>query len=688
MTKRLLSLILFFIGITCIAQENNMKQHIEKTKNGLYLMSHGERFSLDKTRILIKPKSSIKSLKTKIIRESITKSGYTVAIIPKGYNIVEYVEELKECGEFETVEYLGGGRIYFTPNDQEMPSISSESNYYNKIKAYDAWNISTGSPNIKVAIIDTGFQRNHEDLGYGSGNNNYSNVSYSLGYDYINKTAYSYPIDNHGSMVAGIIGAKTNNGIGIAGITGGNHNQGVTMISYRLAYISGGNEYVMDFKVGNAIMKAVDDGADIINICLGVPNNSDIDDAIEYAYNHGVPIICAAGDSHSTAVPYPASHPKTIAVGAIDNSNHAWANIVGAGLDLVAPGSLITSTIREDYGASGGTSFATPFVTGTVALMLSKNPSLTPTQIRDILRRTATKVSGYSYNNGWNNEIGYGVLNTFAAVLTACNMQFLENSTICHGSSSTFSLNNLPSGLTVQWSISDGSGPPAPTIQKSGNLCTITNNLSMLFTGKLNAKVYKNGNLLATLTKELILAPDFYGRYTSDNLSGTIDYTHIFNVKPGVSTVITSPNLIGASVSYDHTGTTPSSFSLDSSQGKLFMVMPANNGGKPIIINIADACGNHYQLYAIPQGSYHLNISYEGSNINISLNEDAVATKSLMHDQPWSYEIRSATMGDLKTSKKINSRSTTISTTGWPKGIYIIKAIIGKEEATEKIVVK
>ena len=688
MEKKVLLIAILLLSMACFAQEERVDQVIEKTNNELYLLSHGERFLLDKTKILIKPKESIESLKTDIKQESKTKSGYIIALVPEGSDVIEYVEKLRSTKEFETVEYLGGGRIYFTPNDQEMPNVSSNYNYYNNIHAYNAWDISIGNPNKKVAILDTGFQRDHEDLGYGNGNNNYSNVSYSLGYDYFNNTSYDNPTDNHGSMVAGIIGAKANNGIGIAGITGGNFNKGVTMISYRLACFYNSAEIVLSGEMGNAIIQAVNDGADVINICLGISENSDTNSAIEYAYNHGVPIICAAGKSNSTQVPYPASHPKTIAVGGIDNFNNAFADL-GVGLDIVAPGSLITSTTRSSYGCDSGTSYATPFVSGTVALMLSMNSSLTPTQIHNILNHTATKVSGYTYNNyGWNSEVGYGLLNTFAAVLAACNPTIIEDATLCYGSSVTIPLNNLPSGLTVQWSFSDGYGPTAPTIQTSGNSCTITNNLNKSYRGKLNAKIYDSGNLIATLTKNMILYSGFYGQYTSDNLSGTINYSPVFYVNPGFNTAITSPNLIGATVSSDNSGTTPLYFQHDPSLGTLQFTMPTNNGGTPVIINVDDVCGNSFQLYAMPQNSYYLNISYEGSNINVSLNENDDALRDLSIDKPWSYEIRSATRGDLKTSGKVYSSSTTISTSGWPKGIYIIKATIGKEDTTEKIIVR
>ena len=249
--------------------------------------------------------------------------------------------------------------------------------------------------------------------------------------------------------------------------------------------------------MGDAIMDAVDDGARIINICLGTDENPDINTAIEYAYNHGVTIVCAAGKDTDTQVPYPASNSKTIAVGAIiQSTNVAFADL-GAGLDLVAPGMLIRSTTRNDgVGDNGGTSFATPFVSGTVALMLSVNPSLTPGQIKSILQKTAKKVPGYTYDsNGWNSEVGYGMLNTYAAVCTA-KVSLTGPSIVCN--SGSFSISEIPAGASVSWSVSNnclsiasGQGTSSVTLQKvSSGICDVSVHFSV------------GGQVLCTLTKK------------------------------------------------------------------------------------------------------------------------------------------------------------------------------------------
>ena len=98
----------------------------------------------------------------------------------------------------------------------------------------------------------------------------------------------------------------------------------------------------------------------------------------------------------------------------------------------------------------------------------------------------------------------------------------------------------------------------------------------------------------------------------------------------------------------------------------------------------------------MPYNSYYTNIAYGDSSIDIEMKEtvaeyiksDALKTMKTADDQTWQYEIWSSAMGTLKASQTVNTRSTTISTAGWPKGVYIIKARIGKEEVTEKLVVK
>ena len=260
-------------------------------------------------------------------------------------------------------------------------------------------------------------------------------------------------------------------------------------------------------------------------------------------------------------------------------------------------------------------------------------------------------------------------------------------------------IRNLPPNYTVEWSLSDSyynqhclqQNYPAP------NQCTITYSSGhYMINATLTATIKYNGNTIQTLTKTVSAYDDFHGQYTSDNLSGEIDGTHQFYVKPNVVSTITSPMLQGASVGYDYSGTIPTTFNFSVGQRKLYFTMPANNNGKPVIINVEDLCGNYFKLYAMPYNSYYMNITYGDGSIDIEMKEtvadgsksDALKMMNTADDQTWQYEIWSSAMGTLKTAQTVSSRSTTISTAGWPKGVYVIKARIGKEEVTEKIVVK
>lgn len=681
--KTLLLSFLFLFTFNCYAQQAK----IERIDGKIFIVDKDSKRLINESTITVKLKPAIEQLSKDLIPLRSNKLGYVDLSVPKGMLVETYFEEMKARNQFDLVKFVEYGETAMSHNDS---NYYIQQPYLNCINMEEAWDITTGNQDITVAVIDTEVDWNHIDIGYGT--DSYKNIDATLGYNYLENTVSPFQPHYHGTGVAGIIGAKTNNGKGVAGVSGGNNSSGVTIIPFCVGGENGSDNIDMSM-VDDAIINAVDKGVKIINLSITSGSNyhPDIDAAINYANNHGVTMIAATGNHYFSHLEYPASNSYTIAIGATDcYNNHCYDSNYGNGIDLAAPGeSVYTTNTNNDYQYISGTSFATSLVTGTVALMRSVNSSLTPNQIRDIFKRTAKKIPGYTYDSsGWNSEVGYGVLNAFAAVLAACNTSFLDDTSICYGSSSSFSLNNLPSGLTVQWSITDGFGPYSPTLQTSGNSCTITNNLSMTFKGKLNAKVYNGGDLIATLSKKLILYSDFYGQYTSGNLSGTIDYTHIFYVKPGFSTVISSPSLKGATASYSSSGTTPLYFSLDPTQGQLQFTMPTSNNGIPVVINVEDVCGNQFQLYAMPQNSYYLIISYEGSNINISLNEDGDALRNSSIDQPWSYEIRSATRGELKMSGTVNSRSTTISTAGWPKGIYIIKATIGKEETTEKIIVR
>lgn len=212
--------------------------------------------------------------------------------------------------------------------------MSANDTYYNvqwglsHIHTDEAWEITTGSPSVKIAVIEiNGFELNHPDLYYG--NDTYANLSVSEFVDYESDTNHG-PFNSHGTKVAGIIAAKTNNSIGIAGIAGGNGSEGSKIIPYRS---------VLESQDIQAIYDAVAKGAKVINMSCSAAESHQYNLAINYAYNNGVTIVCASGNNYSSQLLYPASHESTIAVGATDSLNYkATFSNYGSGLDLVAPG--------------------------------------------------------------------------------------------------------------------------------------------------------------------------------------------------------------------------------------------------------------------------------------------------------------------------------------------------------------
>ncbi len=440
------------------------------------------------------------------------KFGFADISVPKGVDIEQFKIDLEQRKEFEIVKFAEYGELCLTPND----SLLSRQWYLGQINMFKAWDFTTGNQNIKVAVLDTEVDRNHSDIGIG--NDTYSNINANLGYNFIYNTQNVVSPDFHGTGVAGIIGAKTNNSRGIAGISGGMNCSGVTIIPYCVA-----ESLLVDMSsVDDAIIAAVDNGAKVINMSFTSPSTNfpEIDIAINYAFNNDVSLVAATGNDSDNMIKYPASNPHVIAVGAVDGSSSyrcSFSNY-GDGLDIVAPGVSIRSTDVGGYNLFEKTSFAAPQVTGTIALMLSVRPSLKPTEIRDILRSSCSKLGGYTYDsNGWNSETGYGLLDAYSTLL---NTIYISGPDIPCGTS-VYSVPCLPSGYTVSWSWDDPSSSPLQIQSNTplSNQCTIINANKPFFLNKLVATIWKAGVVIKTLSKDFDSGKDFIGTYQQDGFT-------------------------------------------------------------------------------------------------------------------------------------------------------------------------
>ena len=240
------------------------------------------------------------------------------------------------------------------------------------IYAPEAWNVTTGSSDIIVAVIDTGVDYTHEDL---KGN-------LLDGYDFVNDDADPMDDNGHGTHCTGIIGAVTNNGIGISGVS---WNSKILPIK---AFDINGNSNVATLI--SSISYARESGAQVISCSWGGSNYSAaLKDAIEET---PALFVCSAGNSgvDTDIYPqYPASYvsPNIISVGATDSSDNlsSFSNYGASSVDLMAPGVEIFSTIPNGYGNMSGTSMAAPFVSGTAALVQGQKFDYSPTQIKNII---------------------------------------------------------------------------------------------------------------------------------------------------------------------------------------------------------------------------------------------------------------------------------------------------------------
>lgn len=291
----------------------------------------------------------------------------------------------------------------------------------------NAHSLTSGSEDIVIAVIDQGVPINHPDL----------NVSFI--HDANTQTDTQIIYGNHGIACAGIISAQANNGIGIAGIA---PNCKLMSISTNLSVAA----------VTYAIRYAADNGADIISNSWG--NEVDmptVNTAIKYALQNGrngkgCVVVFSAGNDNASCVNYPKeADPDIIVVGAMSPSaerksptssdgEYWWGSNYGTALDVMAPGVLIYTTdllgvdgyeYDSDYTPDfHGTSSACPHVAGIAGLILSMNPNLTQKQVAHAIETTARKVGNYDYaltpereNGTWNNEMGYGLVDAYAAVL-------------------------------------------------------------------------------------------------------------------------------------------------------------------------------------------------------------------------------------------------------------------------------
>jgi len=287
------------------------------------------------------------------------------------------------------------------PND---PLYSSQWNY-RLIDLPFAWSYETGNNNIRIAVLDTGIAVNHSDL--------YGRIDFENGYNFISGTVDVTDDHGHGTHVAGILGAVTNNNEGIAGTT---WNSEILPLKVLNENGSGSYSDIAEgvlYAAGILEQPSNPDPVDIINMSLGGYTDSDLlKDAITLAHEEGIFIVASSGNNDESELLYPARYPETIAVGAVDcTGERADYSNYGSELDVVAPGGsqyygVLSTYLNNGYDTMAGTSVAAPHVSGLISLMLANGTS--PADIRNTLHRTSI----HPGQKVFSEELGYGLINT------------------------------------------------------------------------------------------------------------------------------------------------------------------------------------------------------------------------------------------------------------------------------------
>jgi len=309
------------------------------------------------------------------------------------------------------------------------------------IQTEDAWDLSTGSRDVVVAVLDTGVDVNHPDLraniwvnqaeipGNGvddDGNGYVDDVhGWNLGQgdgDVSPGDEYFYEsVINHGTMVSGVIAAVGNNGDGVCGV-----NWQCSIMALRLG---------LDFtsaQVAEGLDYATANGARIVNMSFGGDTFGPVGDpvvklAVDHAHEGGVLLVASAGNEDSSRPLYPAAYPNVVAVAATNGEDmKSEYSTFGSWVDLTAPGTdIVTTALDGQYISTAGTSFSSPYVAAVAALLFAHRPGLTAIQSRAILENTTDPVyyGDVDPNAGY---IGTGRLNAYRALLAADEPQPLS----------------------------------------------------------------------------------------------------------------------------------------------------------------------------------------------------------------------------------------------------------------------
>ncbi|WP_066172838.1 S8 family serine peptidase [Bacillus marinisedimentorum] len=387
-------LLLFFLSLIVPTQVYLGTVHAEKFEYQPKLKTQKRFQSLDEKniydrQIIIKTKEeallpSDSELEILSTPAYLKKNNLLMARIKDGVKFDEKVDSISKLTE---VLYVNPNYI-IKPNALTNDPYIDQQWFLNQLLIPDAWSLLNNNAEVTVAVLDTVIDSAHPDLTGRLMPPIFATSNYQVS-------------DSHGTNVAGIIAANSNNNEGIAGI---NPNAKI------LPVIIGSLNYINLKDILTGIYYAIDNGADIINMSYGSDTFSEAEfDALFTAFNEGIVLVASSGNSNSP-VSFPAAYPFVISVGSVNEEGmRSDFSNYGEQLDISAPGEKIRTTdYGKDYTLVNGTSFSAPMISGLASLIVSERENLTPSQVEWLIESSTKK--------GWNPRTGFGQPDTLNAL--------------------------------------------------------------------------------------------------------------------------------------------------------------------------------------------------------------------------------------------------------------------------------
>jgi subtilisin family serine protease len=398
-----------------------------------------------------------------------------------------------------------------TPSDPWYPNEW----YLPKIAAPAAWSSTTGSQSIVIAILDTGVDSTHPDL----------QNQIVPGWNVYNNNSDTSDVGSHGTGVAGTVAASSNNGIGIASAC-----WACKIMPVRVSDING---YATDSSIATGLTWAADHGARVANVSYIVSSSSTVTTGAKYFQGKGGVVTVSAGNNGSFISSSDNPYVLTVTASNPSDQLYAWSN-TGNNLDLAAPGEVYTTIPGAGYTNAAGTSFSAPLVAGVAALVMSANPSLTPTQVQDVLKKSADDLG----TAGWDSTFGWGRVNAARAVSLASGSQQVDVSAPAVSFLSPGNGATVSGSISVGISASDNTAVTSVAVAIDGSL--VTSFVAAPYTFSWNTSAVPDGTHTLSAT-----ALDGAGNSSVNTISVTVRNT-VDNTSPSISLVSPSD---GAKVS-------------------------------------------------------------------------------------------------------------------------------------------